>query len=541
MKDQKEKYLLIWPPFLTAYNLPLGIPFLSAYLKKNGISGVDVLDLNISYLKKFRLLYFIHSLNKNYHGLAGTIIKRPSNDKKNKPRPLWRKALSMISKFINRNMSALLDLLKDKEKNSVPWSLDSMINSDIEKNFPGQTDKLYHILKPIIEKKKLGLVGISVIYPEQLHFSLLTAKIIKERFGKDIPVALGGAQITKHISHLIKSPKVAKLVDFLVAGDGEEPLLHLIKKLPENNFLGVPNLYYRARGEETLFRSSKNTFHLHPDNFPIPDFTGFDIKTYIGQLPLLASKGCFWSKCSFCTYACIHENKFIISSAQKTFDTIKQMKISYGASSFKFVDDALPPRFMKNLAELLVKEGLNIKWACSIVLSTDFADANFCDMLKRSGLQQVSIGLESISQRILKLMNKFHKDLAEGDIKNVLSGLKNAGIKTGLHIIFGFPTETRSEARQTLAFLTQHKDLYDMCMFQPFCLEDATPVFSNPERFGIKKIHREDKDSGERLGYRYEVTEGMDQKEALEFTYGEALEAFRIAKVPVRSSAIKSR
>jgi hypothetical protein len=52
---------------------------------------------------------------------------------------------------------------------------------------------------------------------------------------------------------------------------------------------------------------------------------------------------------------------------------------------------------------------------------------------------------------------------------------------------------------------------------QPFCLEDDTLVAREPERFGITKIHRDDKTAGRRLGFRFETREGMSQVEADRF------------------------
>jgi len=58
-------------------------------------------------------------------------------------------------------------------------------------------------------------------------------------------------------------------------------------------------------------------------------------------------------------------------------------------------------------------------------------------------------------------------------------------------------------------------------------LEENTPVFINPEKFGITRIYREDKTAGQRLGYRYEVVGGMSQAEVNRFTYGEVLQTLK--------------
>ena len=172
---------------------------------------------------------------------------------------------------------------------------------------------------------------------------------------------------------------------------------------------------------------------------------------------------------------------------------------------------------MRKLGESLVREEANIKWHCSMIPAMQLADSDFCKRLRESGLSLVKMGLESVCPRVLHLMDKNHKDMAESEIKSVLGALKDAGVEVGLHIIFGFPTETETEARQTVDFLWRNQDLYRSCWMQPFSLEEDTAVFNRPEEYGITRIHREDKNIGRRLGYRYEVSSGMSQEHAQRF------------------------
>ncbi len=346
---------------------------------------------------------------------------------------------------------------------------------------------------------------------------------------------MGGPQITKHISHIAKNRHFHNLVDVFITGDGELPLKMLLDETTCDNLSTIPNLYYKKDNSPKDYIKSTGFFRQDPRDFTVPDFTGFDPAIYRRQLPLMASKGCFWNKCNFCTYATINEHRYAITTPEKSIEIIKGLKERYNVSNFRFVDDALPPRFMKGITERISKESLNIKWTCSIILSKDFADLEFCRTLRDSGLYQVSIGLESITPRVLHLMNKCHKDLTQADIKHILTSLKDAAINIGLHIIFGFPGETLEEARQTLKFLVENRSLYDTCMFQPFCLEDNTHVFNNYKRFGITNINRSDKTSGERLGYRYDVSSGMSQAEAADFTYREALKIFKSMDVSAKS------
>jgi len=559
MEKNAKKCLLIWAPFLTIFDLPLGIPFLTAYLRNKGVRGVDFFDLNIAYLKRLRffsLCVLSRKLNRMYYDFVGSIVRNLKRvryrsaktqnqkvesgllDSSKKDKPLWEKIIKKIitypPDYFDRKINELLDHIKNKEKGFIPWSLESIINFDFEKQCSAKMKKIYQLLPLKVKNGNFSLIGISVIYPEQLFFAFLIARTIKERCGKDIYIALGGAQITKHINHIIKSPKIYDFVDFFITDDGEEPLAQLLEALPKQRFSNIPNLHFKSLGGARGYERSNSFYLMHPKDFPVPDFTNFDLNAYGKQLPILASKGCFWSKCNFCTYATMHEKCFSICTSEKMIETIKTLKRIYGVSNYKFVDDALPPRFMRELAHRLSCKHLDIKWESSIMMCKEFADPNFCKALKKSSLFRVSIGFESISPRILNLMNKYHKNITDIEAKGILAGLKAAGIHVSIHIIFGFPTETVNEARKTLSFLIKNKNLYDSCMFQPFCLEDNTPIFNNPEKFGITKIYKNDKNSGKRLGYRYEIENGMSQKEAMEFTYKEVPTAFKKADISAK-------
>jgi radical SAM superfamily enzyme YgiQ (UPF0313 family) len=360
-------------------------------------------------------------------------------------------------------------------------------------------------------------VGISIVYPQQLFFALLIAKLIKEEFDKNIHIAFGGPQITKHINDLIINENVYDYVDYLVTHDGEVPLLQLITELPKKCFTEVPNLYSRSLDKARGYEKSGGSFFLHPKDILTPDFTDFNLAAYADCLHVLTSKGCYWSKCNFCTYRTMHENRYFCGTVDNTLKIIRALIKKYGVSFYYFVDDALPPKFMKRFAEGLIEQKLDIEWRSATILVSDFANRDLCFLLKKSGLRMLVFGLESISPRILNLMNKYHKNLSELEIKEILKTLRSADISVGLNIIFGFPTETIDEARQTLDFLIKNRDLYHVCGIQAFVLEEDTEVFNNPIQFGITKVYQEDKTSSGRLGYRYEVAHGMSMQEAEKF------------------------
>jgi len=189
----------------------------------------------------------------------------------------------------------------------------------------------------------------------------------------------------------------------------------------------------------------------------------------------------------------------------------------YGVNNFYFMDDALPTAFLRGLAQVLIEQKAPVTWTTAVILGREFADPEFCQLLKKAGLRLVSFGLESVSPRILRLMNKYHQNLDEAGLLRILQTVREAGIKVAASVFFGFPTETVEEAGATVDFLERHIGLFDVIKVQPFCLEDGTMITQEPQRFGIGKIHLEDKSVGRRLGYRFDTKQGMSQAEAARF------------------------
>lgn len=502
---KNNKVLFIWPPFVTSRWIPLGIPFLVAYLRNNGIRDIDVFDMNTAYAKEKQPSWFFYGLIKKG---CEVFMKNIKTDEKN---GRW-------VEYLFRKKNEVLDSLWDRERRCVPWSLNSILSTFFKDDlFQEMRNSVRRLLAPWSDPGGISMICISVNYPEQLFFSFLIADEIRKRSGGSVDIVLGGAQVIKHIDHLKKSRQVCDLFDFLITEDGEEPILKLLEARAEKNFSDVPNLYYRDPDHRGEFVSSRTIFFLDPVHFSVPDFSGFDLDDYENTVPLIITKGCLWGRCTFCSYSNAQKRRFCSGTAEKAIFLIKAMRERYSATDFFFVDDALPPRFMEELAKALLRENIGITWGCNIILHQAFKDLDFCRLLKKAGCDGVLIGLESVAPRVLSTMNKYHCRMEAPEMREILRGLKKAGIRVQLNIIFGFPGETLDEARQTLRFLLDFRDLYDSVVVQPFCLEDQTLVAQSPEKFGILKIDKDDKNAGKRLGYRFEVKEGLSQGEALRF------------------------
>ncbi len=494
----EKKTLLIWPPVLTSNILPLSIPYLNAYLSSQGRPAVPVFDMNLAYLKTIQPHWSLYALLLQ----ASKNLRRQG------------RTSSGAYRFLDDNVYVLLDRMEVEGKKSIPWSLQAILSARRPGRFIEEKKKVRALLRGAGRPQGLDLAGLSVIYPEQLFFALLIADELKRMF-PGVRLVAGGAQISKHIDYLKTDKEIAALFDYLVVDDGEEPFRMLLDALDSGDVSNIPNLYVRR--PQGTFEATGRKFLLHPDDYRVPDFSGFDLDSYQEYFPIMASRGCPWSKCAFCSF-CLKDRQFYVAGVDRVVAVMRGMGERYGVNNFYFMDDALPTSFMRALAQVLTQRKAPVTWSTGIILGREFADPELCQLLKKSGLRLVSFGLESVSPRVLRLMNKYHQNLAQEELVRILRTLKEAGIMVAVSVFFGFPTETIEEAGATVDFLERHIRFFDVFRVQPFCLEDGTLIMQEPQRFGIEKIHLDDKNVGRRLGYRFDTKEGMTQAEAARFT-----------------------
>ena len=93
----------------------------------------------------------------------------------------------------------------------------------------------------------------------------------------------------------------------------------------------------------------------------------------------------------------------------------------------------------------------------------------------------------------------------------------DAGIWNHVHVFFGFPTETRAEAQETIDFLLSNKNIIRSFKINSFVLDKKAPMINCPERYSISSIYT-GPDTDFDLAYDYTVSSGLTFSEALELS-----------------------
>ncbi|GEM_PF-395895 len=328
-----------------------------------------------------------------------------------------------------------------------------------------------------------------------------------------------------------------RLIDYLIVGEGERGLESLAKSLAAGNgrrgasaslpackiaageeqrgaVVGLPEVLCRVPGLVHVKdgKAARNPAEAASDlnALPFPDFSDFPLVQYhspVPVLPYLASRGCPWRRCAFCT----HQKTYLDyreEDAGNTANRLSALQEKYGVRHFCLVDEMIHPRRMERIAADLIRRGSQVYFSAYARPSGFSAMA--LEKAQRAGLRLLMWGLESASQRLLDLMRK--GTIAQ-KIPPILNSAREAGIWNLLFVIFGFPTETKAEWQSTLDFIESCRESIHALSRSRFILLEGSDAFVNPKRYGIKRVIDRPQRDPVSIAYDYEVTEGLTQEE----------------------------
>jgi radical SAM superfamily enzyme YgiQ (UPF0313 family) len=304
------------------------------------------------------------------------------------------------------------------------------------------------VLKEAIEGFRPNLIGISVrnIDDQNMENPRFLLDPIKDivsacRGLSEAPIVLGGA------GYSIFPGSALSLVgaDMGIEGEGEVVFPELIERMGRGaDVSGLPGLYLSGRGQQ-----GRRIYAKHLDALPLPttDLWSIPLRKRDLWMPVQSRRGCPLD-CSYCSTGTIEGRMIRRHSPQTMVRWIASLKKA-GVHQFYFVDNTfnLPSMYAKEICRKLIDDGLNIRWWC--ILYPKHVDQELVGLMAKAGCEQVSMGFESGSKRILKNMNK-RFTLAE--IRQISEMLSDHGIRRMGFLLLGSPGETRKSIEESLAF-----------------------------------------------------------------------------------------
>ncbi|MFI8298670.1 B12-binding domain-containing radical SAM protein [Streptomyces nigra] len=323
------------------------------------------------------------------------------------------------------------------------------------------------------------VLGLSVAYFSQLAPAFRVARLVKQRDPGTV-VVLGGQQLMMRGAELAARPETFRHVDALVTTQGEAVLRRLAEAVEAGRPLdAVPGLV-TAQGGGTPAPE-----HHLADN-PPPDFDGLPFSSYLSpepQLPLISCVGCYWGRCTFCSYGNRSRGRYQQLTQEQLADHVEHALRRTGARFVAFVDENCNLRLVLGAAELVRARGHTFTWSTRNRLEPLLADRAFVQRMHDAGCRLMSVGYETNSQRLLDLVDKgVRADLYE----RIVELLDEVGIVLRLSVMGGLPGETAEEARASREFLVRNSARLGIDAAQMMIAEPTSLLASEPRhRVGL--------------------------------------------------------
>lgn len=321
----------------------------------------------------------------------------------------------------------------------------------------------YEQVREKIIETKPDIIALSA-----LTFSLLdalrTARVAK-KVDSNIKICLGGF----HANLYPKESLNLKEIDFIVHGEGEYAFRKLVLTLKNGDSERLKTIKgIGFKNGEELFLNGPAEIIKEMDLLPMPAYNLLNLDKYShilskngSSISMQTSRGCPF-QCLFCD---IRRTKLRLKSPEKVIEEIISLK-KRGISDFFFVDDTITVHKarLKTLCELIIREGLEISYRMSARVDT--VDMEMLKLLKQSGCNRISYGVESGNQRLLDYLEK--RTTLE-QIAKAFQMTREAGIQTFAFLIIGIPTETMEEMERSVDFVKSiNSDYMNISICTPY-------------------------------------------------------------------------
>jgi len=304
-----------------------------------------------------------------------------------------------------------------------------------------ENDPFSKIEKLLANHERPYIFGFSVL-TATFKNALNLSKKLKMKY-PDSVIVYGGIHPTAMPDEVLSY----EFVDIVVRGEGENVLKELYECLKAKKPVGhIDSISYRKDGKNVHNKLSgiisdidklpSFPYHLFANN---PEYDlGF----------VMSSRGCPYD-CIFCSNRITTKKGYRFRSTEKVIEDLVLLNEKYGRTKVTFFDDNFlvnKDRIFKLTSEIK-KRGLHKKISFAFQGRGDNATEELLKELHGAGFTNVFFGIETASNRLLKLIKKGET------IEEIVKAVKMAK-KIGFHVsatfIYALPTETHQDRMDSL-------------------------------------------------------------------------------------------
>jgi hypothetical protein len=330
--------------------------------------------------------------------------------------------------------------------------------------------------------------AISIDRHTQVAVSLLLGVELKRRFG--LPIILGGANALAAVQQVERL--AVRGVDLITIAESPHEIRAAFAALRE-----VPRERWEIAREPLSGRSA-----TPPDDWPVPDFSIYDLERYRRD-PFLAEGPARYSRydhsvgrhlmlpyhfswdCQYACTFCARGGTQRVKSVERAVRDLATLAERYDCRDFIFFD-AQMNLFAYDFAKALIAARLGVQWSDSFRVSPR-RPPDVLDTMARSGCVGLTLGVESVSDRMLKRMVKGH---TAAQATRIVQDAHAREIFVRVNLLPCFPGERPEDHQTTVQWLAEHARCVDEVVPSSFYLATNSPVLQLAERYGISVRER---------------------------------------------------
>ncbi len=331
-----------------------------------------------------------------------------------------------------------------------------------------------------------GLVGFSSCFNQNLASMALAARI-KEEF-PELPIVLGGANADGPMGPALL--KAFPQVDFVFSGEADvtfppfaEAVLRGASPPP------MPGVSMRGLA---LPPAKKNSTLGSLDGLPYPAFDDFFqqadalglISVFGRQLPVEASRGCWWGEKHHCTFCGLNGESMAFRSkgAARMIEEVQYLRERHDCSRFAFTDNILSYRYFNDFLPELARR----QWDLDLFFEVKAnLPPNRMRLLADAGVKRIQPGIESLSTHVLQLMRKGTTALQNIEC---LKACEVFGVQPIWSHLYGFPGELLEDYQQVLEITPMLHHLEPPGSLNLAVVQRFAPFFDDSLALGIRNV-----------------------------------------------------
>lgn len=301
-------------------------------------------------------------------------------------------------------------------------------------------------LPRVLKSAEPFLVGTSIYIGPSTASALAMLSLIRKV--SDVPTVIGGVLPSLAPELALNDPRI----DYLVKGEGELALPALAECIEHAaSPSGMNGIWFKEdntvmRGVEGPLLDIERLPEIPYDIVPVEKY----IPSYQGEATfyMQTSRGCPM-RCSYCFNPEFNRGTWRKQSSGRVAERIEYAADKFHFQSIYFVDDDFFIDIQRAMEIASVLERRRISWqvqGVGIPSLKKMTDAHL-SALKKSGLKRITIGVESGSPEMRRLMRK---NFSNDELREIISKLKNFGFIVYCSFICNLPMETDEDIRQSV-------------------------------------------------------------------------------------------